>query len=122
MRALHWLRANNHLYENVEINQTWEEDCAVDDSETWDELTGNAQPDDDDMENLKYRKSKRNYKQNKSIITKSEMNKNAKEYKRIMNKYINEHKNIMKEKIDNLKSNNPREFWKIINDNKKNSQ
>ena len=67
----------------------------------------------------KYRKSIRNYKQNKSIITKSEMNKNAKEYKRIMNKYINEHKNIMKEKIDNLKSNNPREFWKIINDNKK---
>ena len=36
-----------------------------------------------------------------------------------MNKFIREHKNKIKEKIDKLKSNNPREFWKIINDNQR---
>ena len=47
------------------------------------------------------------------------MNLKAKEYKKIMNKFIKEHKNKIKEKIDKLKSNNPREFQKIINDNKR---
>lgn len=41
LQALQWLKANNQLYKNVFINQTWEEDCANDDIEVWNELTGN---------------------------------------------------------------------------------
>ena len=67
----------------------------------------------------KYRKSKRIYRRNKNTEARQDMNLKAKQYKKIMNKFIREHKNKMKEKNDKLKSNNPREFWKIINDNQR---
>ena len=67
----------------------------------------------------KYHRSKRTYMQNKNIDTQQEMKRNAKEYKKIMNKSIRKHRNEMKGKINKLKSNDPKEFWKIINGNQK---
>ena len=35
MVALEWLKANNPLYADVDVNLSWEEDAAQDDSELW---------------------------------------------------------------------------------------
>ena len=44
--ALSWLLENNCLYENVMLNSNWENDCIVDDTNAWNDLTGN------EMENM----------------------------------------------------------------------
>ena len=45
--AFQWLLLNNVLYNDVKVNDTWESDCAEDDRETWDELTGNTKDNKD---------------------------------------------------------------------------
>ena len=66
----------------------------------------------------KYKSSKR---RSKRFRTKSLINETKhleKEYKKVMNKMnksIRKHKEKMKKRINNLKSTNPKEYWKIIN-------
>ena len=39
MAALEWLKANNALYKDVEVNMSWEDDAARDDSELWEAVS-----------------------------------------------------------------------------------
>jgi hypothetical protein len=38
-----------------------------------------------------------------------------KKYKKVMDRCIRKHRKKMKQKIHNLRSTNPKEYWKIIN-------
>ena len=44
MVALEWLKANNPLYADVDVNLSWEEDAAQDDSELWEAVFSQPRP------------------------------------------------------------------------------
>ena len=44
MVALEWLKANNPLYADVDVNLSWEEDAAQDDSELWEAVSSQQRP------------------------------------------------------------------------------
>ena len=42
MAALEWLKVNNPLYNDININRNWEDDAAQDDSELWEAVSSSA--------------------------------------------------------------------------------
>ena len=52
-------------------------------------------------------------------MNKSNLKNASKAYKHMMNFYINKHNEGTQDKLRNLKSKNPRDFWKIMNSLKK---
>ena len=41
--GLMWLRANNHLYKDIEVNTSWMEDAATDSSDLWSAMQGTTE-------------------------------------------------------------------------------
>ena len=68
-----------------------------------------------------YHSAKSKHSRNPTHCSKSNLVQAGKYYKKKMNYYINKHNKATKTKLRNLKSKNPKEYWKIINsiDNKK---
>ena len=62
-----------------------------------------------------YRVAKRRYRFTKSNSKREEMKRKEREYKRQMDTSIREHRKNFRKKMNNLKSNNPKEYWKILN-------
>ena len=44
LAALQWLKSNNQLYRDIEINNNWLSDAAVDDAELWEALSAEHCP------------------------------------------------------------------------------
>ena len=63
----------------------------------------------------KFKSSKRRSKRFRTTTLINETKHLEKEYKKVVNKSIRKHRENMKKKINNLKSTNPKEYWKIIN-------
>ena len=68
-----------------------------------------------------YHSAKSKHSRNPTHCSKSNLVQASKYYKKKMNYYINKHNKTTKTKSRNLKSKNPKEYWKVINsiDNKK---
>ena len=66
-----------------------------------------------------FRIGKRRYKNNHSIQNREFMKNSEREYKREMDKAIAQHRKNMRKKIDKLKKDNSKEFWKFFNRHKK---
>lgn len=62
-----------------------------------------------------YHDAKRAYNINPSRTTKTNLNNCSKDYKKTLNFHINKYNRSRQEKLRNLKSNSPKEFWKILN-------
>ena len=65
-----------------------------------------------------YHKTRRLYNKHKSDYYKSMLRNVSKNYKDTMSKHIRLHKNKTTEKLRQLKSTNPKEYWRIINSDK----
>lgn len=44
LAALEWLKVNNPLYQNVQINVNWEQHVCQDDTDLWEALTSEYSP------------------------------------------------------------------------------
>ena len=68
-----------------------------------------------------YHLAKSKHSKNPSAVTKINLSKASKTYKKKMNYFVNKHNKSTQNKLRNLKNKNPKEYWKIINsiDNKK---
>ena len=71
------------------------------------------------MARKNYRRSKRNLKLRRSRNLEENTKRLEKHYKKVLDKSIRTHRQKIRNKINNLKSTNPREYWKIINSGKK---
>ncbi|XP_063408710.1 uncharacterized protein LOC134692190 [Mytilus trossulus] len=67
----------------------------------------------------KFRSSRRKLKRNNTDDRVIETKKLEKSYKRVMDKSIRKHRKKIRHKIENLRSINPKEYWKILNDGKR---
>ena len=63
----------------------------------------------------KYHKARNSNKKHPTSSNKSNLKNASKAYKKTMNFYINRHNKNTQDKLRNMKSKNPRGFWKIIN-------
>ena len=62
-----------------------------------------------------YHKARRKYNANKSEQNKQILRQTSKFYKNTMNLSVKQFKNVRIQKLKNLKTTNPREYWKILN-------
>ncbi|XP_053378668.1 uncharacterized protein LOC128548229 [Mercenaria mercenaria] len=46
MNALLWLKDNNPLYREIQLKDTWQQECLNEDTNTWNEITGNVNNDE----------------------------------------------------------------------------
>jgi hypothetical protein len=67
------------------------------------------------MARTNYRRSKRNLKFRRSRNLEENTKRLEKHYKKVLDTSIRTHRQKIRNKINNLKSTNPREYWKIIN-------
>ena len=67
----------------------------------------------------KFRSSRRKLKRNHTDDRVNETKKLEKSYKRVMDKSIRKHRKKIRHKIENLRSINPKEYWKILNGGKR---
>ena len=71
------------------------------------------------MARTNHRQSKRNLIFRRSRNLEENTKRLEKYYKKVLDKSIRTHRQKIRNKINNLKSTNPREYWKIINSGKK---
>ena len=71
------------------------------------------------MARTNHRQSKRNLIFRRSRNFEENTKRLEKYYKKVLDKIIRTHRQKIRNKINNLKSTNPREYWKIINSGKK---
>ena len=71
------------------------------------------------MARTNYRRSKRNQKFRRSRNLEENTKRLEKHYKKVLDTSIRTHRQKIRNKINNLKSTNPREYWKIINSGNK---
>ena len=69
-----------------------------------------------------YRKKKRLLKSNRSDELSREVKLLEKNYKKIMNKSIQKHRKKVQKTMRNMKSTNPKDYWKILNEGKRSCQ
>jgi hypothetical protein len=62
-----------------------------------------------------YRKLRRKYKKNRTEKNKEELNNSEKYYKRTLDKNQKLYRNKITKQLRNLHTNNPKEYWKILN-------
>ena len=62
-----------------------------------------------------YRKLRRKYKKNRTEKNKEELNNIEKYYKRTLDKNQKLYRNKITKQLRNLRTNNPKEYWKILN-------
>lgn len=71
------------------------------------------------MARTNYRRSKRNLMFRRSRNLEENTKRLEKHHKKVLDTSIRTHRQKIRNKINNLKSTNPREYWKIINSGKK---
>ena len=62
-----------------------------------------------------YHLAKSKHSKNPSAVTKINLSKASKTYKKKMNYFVNKHNKSTQKKLRNLKNKNPKDYWKIIN-------
>ena len=62
-----------------------------------------------------YRKLRRKYKKNRTEKNKEELNNSKKYYKRTLDTNQKLYRNKLTKQLGNLCTNNPKEYWKILN-------
>ena len=62
-----------------------------------------------------YRKAKRLYKKYGTAALKTDVYAKEREYNKTLKSAVSQHRLNMKQTLNNLKSSNPKEYWKVIN-------